>query len=347
MNYQVTISYFREAIFPIGSFLLLGLGMIGYSIYALLRGQLVSQAQWKKDLITWQVLGPNTLPQTLTDVKRSWDYLLSMAGLGGGIGIVLTMISWAITARVAVDTVETAAMNYNSTSFLSASVFLSFGIGLGISAVFAAWRLRRAARRSITYADLRQRRLSDYRNNAFCWLAGAMIAWTFGVLLFFSPHIGSALQINLLYTVVSVPNTVLGLSIVPGTMLLVFVLAEVILFRIVHFSRLLITSDATVSQHADDMLRAIVIGTVQGCELLALAQLASLAFNSLSPHLWASHYWQIGHLLYLGLLTISWFMPVAIQFLGLGVFVMRGRLGGKLSGWPWQTKHIKQLEGGQ
>jgi len=330
-------------IVPIGFFLLLGFGIIGWSIYILLRGLPGSAEQWQKDLMSWSILGPNIAPQMLADVKRCRDYLISMSFLAGGIGIVLCMVGWSIIALIATDT--SAATTQNNSSFFLASFFASFGIGLGAGAVFAAWHLRNAAKRRVTYADLRQRQLSDYRSSVFRWLAVAMIAWTFGVLMFFSSHVGSTLQIDLFYTVVSVPNTVWGWYIVPGVMFLVLVVIETVLLRIVGFSRLLVTSDATVSQHADDMLRAMVIGLVQYCELLALAQLAVLPFSMLSPRLWASHYWQIGHLPYFSLLSISVFMPGVMQLLGVGILLARGRLGGKFSGWPWQMRQMKQSEG--
>jgi hypothetical protein len=330
---------------PIGAFLLLGLGTIGWSISIHRRGLPGSPEEWRKDLIHWRILGPNTLPQTLVDVKRCRDYLLSTTALAGGIGIVLAMIGWTIITLMATDTLVTA--NTSSNAFFLASAFLSVSIGFGIGAVVAARRLRNAAQQRVTYADLRQRRLSDYRSNAFRWLAIAMIVWTFGVFALFAPHAGPTLQIDLLSIVVSVPNTVWGWCIVPGTMLLVFVLVEIVLFRIVGFSRLLVTSDTTVAQHADDMLRAIVIGSVLYCELLALGQLAALPSYILTPLLWASHYWQIGHLPYFGLLSINLFMPVVMQVLGIGIILGRGRLGGKLSGWPWRVRQIKQLEGGQ
>lgn len=339
MGQPVVISFSLDqnimGMVTIGVFLLLGLGSIGFGVSIRLRGLPMLPEQWQKDLITWRILGPNTLPQTLTDVKRCRDYLMSMSILASGVCLVLAMVGWFIIALVTTGT-PAASTNQISGSVFLASALLSVGIGLGAGAVFAAWRLRSAAKRGVTYADLRQRRLSDYRSNAFIWLAVAMIAWTFGVLLFFAPHAGSTLQIDLLYIVVSVPNTVWGLSIVPAAMLLVFVAVEVVLFRIVGFSRLLVTLDTTVSQHADDMLRAIVIGSVQYCELLALGQLASLPFSMLSRRI------QIGQLPYTGLLAISLFMPAAIQLLGLVILLGRGRLGGKLSGWPWQQQQVKQ-----
>jgi hypothetical protein len=209
--------------------------------------------------------------------------------------------------------------------------------------VFAAWRLRNAARQQVTYADLRQRRVSDYRSNAFRWLAVAMIIWTFVVLAFTAPHVGSTLQVDLWSTTVSVPNTVLSWCIVPAIMLMVFVLIEIVLIRIVGFSRLLVTSDTTVSQHADDMLRAIVISSVQYCELLTLGHLAALPYYMFSLSLQHAHYYlQIGYLPYYSLLSISLYMPTIMLFLGLGILLTRGRLGGKLSGWPWQKQQKQQ-----
>jgi hypothetical protein len=235
----------------------------------------------------------------------------------------------------------------NNGEFFMASIFFSLGLGFGTGAVFAAWRLRNAARQQVTYADLRQRRVSDYRSNAFRWLAVAMIVWTFVVLAFFAPHVGSTLQVDLWPTAVSVPNTVWSWCIVPAIMLMVFGLIEIVLFRIVGFSRLLVTSDITVSQHADDMLRAIVIGEMQYCELLTLGHLASLPFYMFSQALWDSHYFQIGHLPYYGLLSSSLYMPIVMIFLGSGILLAHGRLGGKLSGWPWQKQQMIQPEAGR
>src|SRR5260370_9297200 len=137
-------------IVTIGLFLLLGIGIIGYRVYIRLHGVPESPERWRKDLIRWQILGPNTLPQTLADVKRCRDYLMSMAILASGICLVLAMVGWAI-ALVATDTSAADSTNQNNGSFFMASVLLSFGIGLGIGAVFAAWRLRNAAERGITY----------------------------------------------------------------------------------------------------------------------------------------------------------------------------------------------------
>src|SRR5258708_31397551 len=149
-----------------GLFLLLGLGIIGYSVYVHLHGMPVSQEQWRKDLIRWRVLGPNTLPQTLEDVKRCRDYLLSMGILASGICLVLAMIGWAM-ALLATGTSAADSPNQNNGAFFLASALLSVGIGLGSGAVFAAWRFRNAARRGGNFAELWHRRLSHYWRCAF------------------------------------------------------------------------------------------------------------------------------------------------------------------------------------
>jgi hypothetical protein len=100
----------------IGLFLLLGLGIIGFSVSIRLRG-LPESPQWRKDLIRWQILGPNTLPQTLADVKRCRDYLMSMAILASGICLVLAMVGWAI-ALVATDMSAADSTNQNNGAFM-------------------------------------------------------------------------------------------------------------------------------------------------------------------------------------------------------------------------------------
>src|SRR5260370_38722706 len=83
-------------IVTIGLFLLLGIGIIGYIVYIRLHGLRESPERWRKDLIRWQILGPNTLPQTLAAVKCCRDYLFWMAILANGICILLSMMGWAI-----------------------------------------------------------------------------------------------------------------------------------------------------------------------------------------------------------------------------------------------------------
>src|SRR5581483_11237640 len=136
----------------IGSFLLLGLGATGYGTYALRRGFPVSPQQFQKDLITWHILRPDTSPQILDDIKRCQNYLLSLSIIGGGVIIILMTLGWFIVTLVTPDTSMSAI---NNGSVLIVSVFVSLGIGMGFGAVFAAWRLRNAARRGVTYADLR------------------------------------------------------------------------------------------------------------------------------------------------------------------------------------------------
>src|SRR5260221_14474828 len=108
-----------------------------------------------------------------------------MGILASGIGLVLAMIGWAM-ALLATGKSAADSPNQNNGAFFLASALLSVGIGLGSGAVFAAWRLRNAAKRGVTYADLRQRRLSDYRGKAFRWLVVALVSWTFGVLWVFA-----------------------------------------------------------------------------------------------------------------------------------------------------------------
>jgi len=70
----------------------------------------------------------------------------------------------------------------------------------------------------------------------------------------------------------------------------------------------------------------------------------------LTQLLWDSHYFQRGQLPYYNLLSISLYLPVMMQFLGLGITLARGHLGGKLSGWPWQKQQKRQISqpaGGQ
>jgi hypothetical protein len=325
------MSLLNICVVSLASFLLIGAGLYGlkrgFSLFA-------TKHQFWKDFVAWRVFGDAyPFPQTITDVERSWCYLYAMVALGGGVGLILMEISIVVISLLTTGTV--GGVDLGDGFFFTATSYSSLFVGVGAGGIFAVWRMRTVAKRSITYADLRQRRLSDYRSDLLRWLPLVVIAQTVALSWFFAPHLGATLRLLPSAGAVALPKSLWMLSVVPGAMLVVFLVAEVIMSRLARLSRLLITSDPTVSRQADDMLRAIVIGIVQGYELAAVAYLGLSQNGLLVQSLWASGYWRMGNLPYHEITDVSFLLLKFIQVFGLCLWVARGHLGGRLSGWPF------------
>jgi hypothetical protein len=151
-------------------------------------------------------------------------------------------------------------------------------VGYGLGGVFAVWRMRNATKRSVvTYADLRQRRLSDYRSDILRWIPLVTMIAVVIFSLIFVPHLGKTLRpIQFVGGALDMPINLLLLWAVPAAMIVVFLIAEFLMTRLARLPRLLITSGLSISLQADDMLRASVIGMVQTLELVAVACLGLL-----------------------------------------------------------------------
>lgn len=330
----------------IGVTLLVGFIFIGVGLYGLKRGFSLwaTKEQLWKSIQKWRVFStPYPSPQMLEDIKRSWCYLRSMLVIGAGVGLLAMVVGMVAISLATTGTVDGG--DSGDGIFFVPIFYFCFSVGCGLSGMFAVWRLRKTTKRQITYADLRRRRLSDYRSGFLRWLPLAILAETIAFSWFFTPHLGSMLRLLQSGSVpLDVPNSLWLISIIPCAIVVVSVLAELLMARIARLSRLLVTSDPEVSQRADDMLRAMVIGTVQAYVLLTVTLLGILQGNLIMRSLWASGYWQMGNRPYSIIADIFFLLLILTLGIGSVWIVTYDPFGGKVAGWPWQTKKGKQPE---
>jgi hypothetical protein len=322
------------------SSLLIGLGFCGlkrdYSFIS-------TEEQLQKDLVRWQVFGGIHPSATmLVDIKQSWCYLRAITAIGGGVGVLLMAFSITVISLATTGTVD--GIDSGDSMFFMVTFYSSLFLGFGVGETFAIWRLRKATKRHVTYADLQQRRLSDYRSGLFRWLSLAILVETIAFSWFFAPHLGSTLRLlQSNGSPIDVPNSLWLLSIVPITIAVVSIMAEFLMSHIARLSRLLITTDPMISRRADDMLRATAIGTIQTSALVALASLGLLQNGLIVRSLWTSGYWQLGNRPYSEISSLFFFLLLLTLGLSIGLIVAHGRLGGRLSGWPCQAKPVEKL----
>jgi len=314
--------------------------LIGMGFYGLKRG---STSWWRnslrKGLTTWQVFGTiSPEPQTVTNIEKSWCYLFSVAAIGAGIGTLVVAIAIIVTSLITVGVIDQSLL---TSGLPIASFYCGACVGGGLGAIYAVWHLRATSSQHVAYTDLQQRQLSNYRSSVLRWIPLALIAWVIALTVFFVPYLGRNLQfLQPDDTIIHVSNGIWLRSIMPAIMLLVFIVAEVLMARISMLSRLLVAPDPLVSRRVDDMMRATVIGLVQCFEFAAIGYLGyaqqGILENSLTGMHAATHQHNNNWLFNLLLLTL--FLTLMVSVLGFIAQAMQGRLGGKVSGWPWQPK---------
>ncbi len=292
---------------------------------------------WQQ-LLTWQVVNAdNNGPTLLEEFSHSRDFIQSSAVIGAGIAIVLAIVG---SAAISLATTGTVLSLLAGLGFLlTAGLFFICLVGYSIGYIYGVERLRSLTARRLAYADLQQRRLSDYRSVVFPWVAGILIACAILMPLLLAPYLWPKVSLmSMAEPSVEVPAWVL--EAIPAAMLLTLVTGETVAARIARLPRLLLTSNPQTAQRADNLLGAMTIGTLQGFELAVMGYLA-----------FAQWFIIVGHLGQIGTSPESWrpsaiflvpeaLFAWAVGLVGIVLRSLAGRIGGKISGWPWQPVRI-------
>jgi hypothetical protein len=315
----------------------LGVGAIASGLFSLRRSSRrqvstarvrYTLAQTRRQLVQWQVVLPpdDTLVRSVMAVQRRVG---GATRIGSGIGLLI-----ALGSSIAVSVAATGSIL--ATSALDGWVLIGalFGgslIGAAVGYWLGVQPFRGAD--SVVYADLRPRRLSDYRAGILRWLPAALIVYEAALTAVLASQIGSSLRVELNGGVILVLPAFPALLLLPAATLLVWLIGEWLMRQAVALPRLLVTSDAAVSQRADEMLRAQMIAGMQTFTFVALgylgaAQWALLAFQLVRPHPHPA----------LSPLDLALLLAAAVMLPGFLLPATGGRLGGAVTGWPWSAK---------
>lgn len=289
---------------------------------------------WQQ-LLKWQVVPPGyTAPPELEEFACSRDFIQSSAVIGRGLGFVLAAIGSAAVSLAATGSL--LGLLAGTGYFFSAALLFAGLIGYSLGYAYGVWRLHRLSASSVTYGDLKPRRLADYRSALFPWLAAVIIAYTFLIPLLLVPSLGTQIPLSPF----GIRAPIWFLEVIPLAMLVTLVTGEMVMARIARLPRLLLISTLQTAQRADNLLRAITIGQLQGLLFavigyLGMAQgfilLQYYGRLSVTPQGWSP-----SALLF----TPALLVPLIV---GLGGFVLQtlnGRVGGSISGWPWQPMRL-------
>ncbi|GCE13423.1 hypothetical protein [Tengunoibacter tsumagoiensis] len=312
-----------------------------------LRGVSMEYAGWHKQLVRWNILGTKLKEEptsewnvigdvdlpvwVLKDIQNTWNFVLSCSLFGASIclllvDIVTIVVIWLVTRTVQIP-------------FPIAELYFSMMLGLGLGTFYGVWYLHTQIKRRTTYADVQQRKISDYRHPFLRWLPLMFIVVLLIETIVFAPHVAPVLDLEVinLYQVV-LPRTPWIWGILPLIMAVIYFLLECLLMRMTAFSRLYITEDPIISRRVDTMLRAVCIVLIQCFGLVAMSELGFLQSDLLIRAAWLSHYWVTGNRPFLWLSDSVSMLFMLVQAIGLLGPALQGRLGGRLTGWPWQGR---------
>lgn len=294
-------------------------------VQASLRTQTFQQQYWRRQLGRWGIVFKEPAGALeLQEVEQSWKILQPVPGQI--LFLVLVLLSFILVI-----------WNIPLLWFylIMSGLFVCILLVRGWSYITGLARLRERANRRITYSDLRQRRLSDYRWSPFRWLIITAVAFAVIVTVLALPYLPPAtLSAHLPGgPSISLPQSkwiIIGMNI---AMILICTTAEILAQHIATYSRLLVTSNPPIARQVDDLFRSKAIGELQGDEFTAIAYLFIIQFVLLSFAVSDQFPGYLHLVFWFGLILAALLYVSALSSYGLN-----GRLGGSISHWPWQQE---------
>jgi hypothetical protein len=283
---------------------------------------------WWGKFVKWRIVD-----QAGPAVVVVWqDFLRCVTFIGGteyiytGMGMVLATLSYLTFFLL------TGGAPYPLQNLENIFLWVAMAAGLwGGSCIgyAAAFRQVRSMTARLVYADLTQRQLADFRSPLLLLLPGVYILYqalvSYMVFLTSGPTVTSNDRgSNTSGVTVSVWIVFVG----PAAMLIIVFIAEIFAAYIARLPRLLITADPKIAQQLDNIIRAEVVGRIWALMMLAVGSVGfsqTVLVEKLSPVAFS-----------LG--SISFFCGMLELIVGgMGVALAQGRLGGRLTGWPWRS----------
>jgi hypothetical protein len=284
----------------------------------------VNSRQLQNELRAWSADAPLTANQQ-DALIRQMTALTGWAILGYGLGLLLAI---SATSALALRATGSLASLMASGAYVMTIVeFLGMALGFTLGYLVGVGRAtRRLPPGDQAWGDLRVRRPRDYR--------APWVAWTPALIM-----LCSAEPLWLLATQTThVTLTLCGqtwtyptgptLSVFITLGALTLAVAGLCVRWLAESRRTLLAAEPQAARGADDLQRAVGIGTILGLTWMSSGELLQAAMSMATTSGAGAHQpWTAP------LLSILYLVGVAANIGGLILFALRGRLGGQLTGW--------------
>ncbi len=289
-----------------------------------------SNVNWEHLLYAWHIsLEKDDAPTILKDVKLYWCVVRSYALIGAGT-FMLVPISVLIGVSIALPGLS-FVQNMVGVGLFWVPCMFTLLAGYMLGYAWGIEQMRRSRSSRIMYADVRQRRSSDYCSLIVRYIPLIFIAYNIIIAALVEPYLNAMLSIPLGERQLTLVKSPLVVSIIPALMILTVIIVELLLIRVSSFPRVVASSDTVVAQRIDDMIRSVSIGQLLSFEFLILGVLMLAQFSLLLPDPGVPTYVSVIQLL-------GWFITGGLYIVGSMLGVCRGQVGGRVSGWWWQTE---------
>jgi hypothetical protein len=278
--------------------LLVAVGLAGIVIVAvrLARdrpGPIETDSMQRIEYATWRV------PPDLLGELHRYRHRLSLAtGLACSLAFLLEGV--ALVAATHLGLVDLRASRVLPAAWLALVVLAAVaGAGVGYPVAVRVSRARGPV--GPRYADLRERRLADYRTPALRWAGLAIVA------------LPAAAAVPL-----ALAGGTLSPLLLPAALFLLLLVAEALLAMTARVPRMVVSADPALARRCDDLLRAQVITSIQTNAFVVVAAGGLAQFVLVGR-------------------PASWVTLAGVALAGLmALFTVANdcRLGGRVNGWP-------------
>ncbi len=287
-----------------------------------------AKRRWLKRLLSWGVIpDANQAALVLPDVVEHDASISSAATIGAGCGVIIGTLIYILFV---ITIPQISLLSYSFPGFFLVPETTCIALGYITGYTIGIQKQRVAAQRRSTYADLRQRKLTDYRYPLLPALAGVLVMINISLTGNVTAHLGPMFSVqDALGGVTTLPSIPWLLWIFPAGMITTLFICEGAMRQVVSLPRLLTTPDPQVSQRVDELLRARAIGKLQSTQLFYIGGL------SLGQWLFLRYeFWSLGPFETYAVLILI----IVIGIGGLFLDDFAGRIGGKITGWPWRKR---------
>jgi hypothetical protein len=287
---------------------LLGAAVVGAGVMSLAGdGWPIATRSLAGKLVAWRAAPPDGVAEVERRIRRYYRSLASTTMVVTGLAVVLAGVAlWLL--EWGGHLIFPSAAGPVGPAWV---VLLAQVVGTGIGYPLSVRLSRRGVQPAPRYADLRRRRLADYRAPRLRWLASIAVA----------------VQAVTAAVIASLSGLWIAL-VVPALAALAVVVAEVQMWATARAPRMVVAADPTTARRCDDLVRAVVIARLQ---VLALATVGLTGLFGQSFVIGRSTagtpqgIWPA--------LMVFFLTGVYCTFCAIGLSGLEERLGGTITGW--------------